>query len=107
MTDTIAPHIEATPGVCGGKPRIAGKRFTVQHVYVLHKELRLTPEQIVNDYDLTLAEVFAALAYAFDHQAEIEAAIQRDDALFEEFKRNNPSKLQEILRERSGQILPG
>jgi uncharacterized protein (DUF433 family) len=106
MSETIAPQIEITPGVCGGKPRIAGKRFTVQHVYVLHKQLRLTPEEIANDYDVTLAAVFAALAFAFDHREEIEESIRKDDVFFEEAKRNNPSKLQEILRERSGQILP-
>ena len=31
---TIKPHIEITPGVCGGKPRIAGHRIRVQDIVV-------------------------------------------------------------------------
>ena len=107
MTDVLAPHIEQKPGVCGGRPKIAGKRFTVQHVYVLHERLRMTPEEIANEHELTLAEVFAALTYAFDHRAEIEQALREEEAFVEEFKKNNPSRLKEILDERGGQVLPG
>ena len=107
MADDLTPHIERLPGVCGGRPKIAGKRFTVQHVYVLHERLRMTPEEIADGYDLTLAEVFAALAYAFDHQLEIEGALREEEDFVEEFKKHHPSRLKEILRERSRQVLPG
>ncbi|MEK7732296.1 MAG: DUF433 domain-containing protein, partial [Planctomycetota bacterium] len=30
-------HIEATPGVCGGRPRIAGHRIRVQDIAVWHE----------------------------------------------------------------------
>jgi uncharacterized protein (DUF433 family) len=38
-------HVEITPGVCGGKPRIAGHRIKVQHVVVWHERMGLTPQQ--------------------------------------------------------------
>jgi len=107
VTEALAPHIEKSPGVCGGRPKIAGKRFTVQHIYVLHERLRMTPEEIVNDYDLTLVEVFAALTYAYEHQLEMEEAIRQEDAMVAEFKKNNPSRLQEILSGRERKVLPG
>lgn len=30
MVKVISEHIEITPGVCGGKPRIAGHRIQVE-----------------------------------------------------------------------------
>jgi uncharacterized protein (DUF433 family) len=32
-------------------------------------------DEIANEYDLTLAHVYAALAYYYDHQSEIDKAI--------------------------------
>ncbi|MCP4113350.1 MAG: DUF433 domain-containing protein [Desulfobacteraceae bacterium] len=29
---SLDQHIEITPGICGGKPRIAGHRITVQNM---------------------------------------------------------------------------
>ena len=40
-------HIEITPGVCGGKPRIAGHRIRVQDIYVWHELQGQTAEEIV------------------------------------------------------------
>jgi uncharacterized protein (DUF433 family) len=67
-------HIEATPGVCGGKPRIAGHRIRVQDIVVLHEYRGLSPDEIVATYpSLNLAQVYAALSYYFDHHQDIEA----------------------------------
>ncbi len=32
MSDSANAHIEITPGICGGKPRIAGHRIRVQDI---------------------------------------------------------------------------
>jgi uncharacterized protein (DUF433 family) len=34
MESTLNNHIEITPGVCGGKPRVAGHRIRVQDIAV-------------------------------------------------------------------------
>ncbi len=34
MTATIISHIEITPGICGGKPRIAGHRIRVEDIVI-------------------------------------------------------------------------
>ena len=73
------PHIEKTPGVCGGKPCIEGTRIRVLDIVGLH--LRgLKPEDMLDTYAqrLTLAQVYSALAYYHDHKAEIEAEIRED-----------------------------
>ncbi|WP_333364954.1 DUF433 domain-containing protein [Microcoleus sp. herbarium14] len=35
----IKEHIEITPGICGGKPRIAGHRIRVQDIVVWHEQM--------------------------------------------------------------------
>ncbi len=73
-------HIAITPGTCGGKPRIAGRRIKVQHVAVWHERMGMSPEEIAATYPmLTLADVYAALAYYYDHRAEIDADIEADE----------------------------
>ncbi len=38
---------------------------------------RMTPQEIHEDYGLSLAQIYAALAYYYDHKAEIDAEIER------------------------------
>ena len=71
-------HIVSTPGVCGGKPRIADSRIRVQDIVVWHEAWGLSPEEIVTDFpQLTLAQVHAALAYYHDHRDEIRQSHER------------------------------
>jgi len=62
-----------------GVAYVGNTRFKVMHVVMDRVGNNLTPEQIVENYPgaLTLAEVHAALAYYYDHQAEIDEAIRR------------------------------
>jgi uncharacterized protein (DUF433 family) len=39
-------YIERTPGVVGGKPRIAGRRITVQNIVIWHEWMRLSADEI-------------------------------------------------------------
>jgi uncharacterized protein (DUF433 family) len=65
-------QIVSTPGTCGGKPRIAGTRIRVQDVAIWYEEQRRTPEEIVAEFpQLTPADVYAVLAYYFQHYDEI------------------------------------
>lgn len=91
-------HIEVTPGVCGGQPRIAGRRITVSDVVILHFKMGKSIEEIASEYNLSLADVYAALAYYFDHQEEIDRRIEEDRDFGEAFRKQNPSLLQERLK---------
>lgn len=92
-TKTLDQHIETSPDVLGGKPRIAGRRIAVAQIVIWHEWMGRSADEIVTEYDLTLADVYAALAYYYSHQAEIDESIQtsqsRADALAEQI----PSKL--------------
>jgi uncharacterized protein (DUF433 family) len=93
MQNVLTPHIEITPDVAGGKPRIAGHRITVQNIVTWHERLSRSADEIATAYDLTLAEVYAALAYYYDHRDEIDAMIRADDAFVAELRSRSPSRL--------------
>ncbi len=63
IAQVLDRHIEITPGVAGGKPRIAGHRITVQNIVVRHERMGKSVDDICGDYDLTLSDVYVALAY--------------------------------------------
>jgi uncharacterized protein (DUF433 family) len=72
-------HIESSPGICGGQPRIAGHRIRVQDI-VLWTEQGQSPDEIVSAFpQLSLADVHAALTYYYDHRDEIDRQIREDD----------------------------
>jgi uncharacterized protein (DUF433 family) len=94
MSHSAPEHIVATPGVCGGKPRITGHRIRVQDIVLWHESLGQAPEEIVGRFpQLTLADVHAALAYYFDHREQIQADIDADRTFAEQMKSATPSKL--------------
>ena len=90
-------HITQTPGVCGGKPCIAGRRIRVQDVYIWYDLMGMTDDEIATAYNLTLAQVHAALTFAFENLDQIRADIRESDAIVEEFKKQNSSKLKAKL----------
>jgi uncharacterized protein (DUF433 family) len=96
----LPPHLEITSGICGGKPRIAGHRITVQDVVTWHELQGRSVDEISSDYDLTPAEVHAALTYYFDHREEIAAAMRESEAFVESLRRQAPSKLQQKVKSR-------
>jgi uncharacterized protein (DUF433 family) len=108
VAPSLAELIVATPGVCGGKPRIAGTRIKVKHVYVWVEELGMTPAQVVAEYPhLTRAQVHAALAYYWSHRDEIHKDIENEEKLVAELKaKSGPSKLQERLTDEIGKDDP-
>src|SRR2546427_5547902 len=95
--ESVPGPIEATPGVAGGKPRIAGHRITVQDIVVWHERLGLSADEIATEYGLSLADVYAALAYYYDHREEIDRAIRADEEFIAELRKRTPSKLKTRL----------
>lgn len=85
MTTTIniGTLVTRTPGTCSGRPRIAGRRLSVQQIAVLTKQ-GLSLQEIAQEYyGLTLAQVHAALAYYHANLDEIEADIADEQAEYD------------------------
>jgi uncharacterized protein (DUF433 family) len=98
MTATIISHIEITPGICGGKPRIAGHRMRVEDIVVWHEQLGLSPDEIVSQYpSISLADVYAALSYYHDHFNEIRKQMEDDKIFAREMQAKTPSLVQQKL----------
>lgn len=96
-------HIESVPGKCGGKPCIAGTRIRVWDIHVWHNLRGQSPEQIVADFpQLTLADVYAALAYYLDHREEIQRQAKEDEEFVAEMKRKQGVTTFDLLKQRLG-----
>lgn len=97
MATILEKHLEFTPGVRGGKARIAKTRITVDDLVIMHLRLGQSLEAISGKYDLSLAAVYAAMAYYYDHKTEVDERIEQDQVYVQAMRQNNPSALQEKL----------
>ena len=72
------PHLGASPRIAGGEPIIKGTRITVRAIAGYY-QLGMDVDEILQSLPhLTQSQVHAALAFYFDHQAEIDRALKRN-----------------------------
>src|SRR4029077_16290520 len=94
---SLGDRIVMTPGVRGGKPRIAGHRITVSDVAIWHERMGMTPDEIVSENpSITPAVVHAAPAYYFVHKDEVDQEIQDGEEFVEKLRAGAPSIFDEI-----------
>src|SRR4029077_20896517 len=77
------PHIVTDPHVMSGRPCISGTRVRVMDIVAAH-QAGVSDEQLLEYFSsrpLTLSEIYAALAYYYDHRQEIDAAFEEDESL--------------------------
>ncbi len=99
-TASAASSITCHPNVCGGQPVIAGTRTPVKSIVGYYK-MGLSVEEILEGLPhLSPAQVFAALSYYHDHQAEIERDIE--DSRVENLIARYGLKALPTLAERAG-----
>ena len=80
MSVDIGSLIISTPDMKQGRPRIAGTGITVHRIGIWYK-LGYSPEEIAYQYGhLTLAQVYAALAYYHANREQIDAEIAAEEA---------------------------
>ena len=85
---TRHPHVERRPGVQGGIPVIRGTRFPVQSVAIYVLRRGMTPEEMVARWKrLTLSQIHGALAYYYDHKAEIDRSIRANERAIDRLSR--------------------
>ena len=80
-----------------GETELAGKRLRVYTVLGLY-EMGESAESIADNYDLPLAAVYEALAYAVDHPDEMEAITRADEAADEHILSQVPEQVREDAR---------
>jgi uncharacterized protein (DUF433 family) len=83
-------HVVATPGTCGGAPRIDGTRIRVSQI-VLMTEQGLSADEIIRSLPhLTLGQVYSALSYYHDHRSAIDREIEETAEQFDRAKTGKP-----------------
>lgn len=102
-TEVLDRHIAIVPNVVGGKPHIKGHRITVQKIAIWHERMGKSVDEICAEYDLQLSEVYAALAYYFDHREDIDRSIEESNLFIASLRQRTSSvlaaKLKSIHRE--------
>jgi uncharacterized protein (DUF433 family) len=97
IVKVLDKHIEITPGIAGGKPRIAGHRITVHDIAIWHERMGMSVDEIAVEYNLTLSDVYAALTYYFDHRDEVDRQIADDELFAETLRQQSPSLVSQKL----------
>jgi len=78
------PHITVDDD---GVARVAGSRLKVVHLVAARKAWNWTAEDLAAQFPpLTLAQVHAALAFYYDHQAELDDALRQEEHLAEQLR---------------------
>jgi uncharacterized protein (DUF433 family) len=100
MGSSTTERIVRQEGICGGRACIAGHRVRVLDIVVWHEHQGMTPDEIVSHVPtISLGDVHAALAYYFDHVAEIQEEMRTERRFVEEFRSNHRSPLETKLRQ--------
>jgi len=74
---TAHPYIVRDSAIYGGEPIVEGTRTGVRHIILLFQSGK-DPEDIANIQRLTLAQVYDAVSYFYDNEAEIEHYIRNE-----------------------------
>ncbi len=77
IEQTAHPHIVRDSSIYGGEPIVAGTRTSVRHIILLFQSGK-DPEEIANIQRLSLAQVYDAISYFYDNEAEIEHYIRNE-----------------------------
>ena len=101
-TQTEYAHIVHTPGLLGGEARIDGHRIRVRDVMAARDRGGMAPEGIASTVypSLTLAQVYAALAYYEDHREEIDRAFEDEAHFLEQFRREHPELVRDYASDK-------
>ena len=70
--------IYRNPEVRGGRPCIVGTGLRVMDLVMAMNFADRRPDQLAQDYDISLAQAHAALAYYYENQVEIDDDIRED-----------------------------
>ncbi len=74
---TAHPYIIRDSTVYGGEPIVEGTHTAVRHIILLFQGGQ-DPEEIAANQRLTLAQVYDAISYFYDHEEEIKHYINNE-----------------------------
>ena len=69
--------IAKNPAIRGGRPCIAGTGLRVTDLVIAHLFHGRLPSELATDYEISLAQVYAALAFYYQHKEELDEDIRQ------------------------------
>jgi uncharacterized protein (DUF433 family) len=102
--DVSREHIEIVEGAGGPKARILGHRIRVVDVVGWYEEAGMSADEILEEFPtITKADIYAALAYYWDHKEELDRKMADDEAFVQEMMKKDPGRIQALLKQRQQQ----
>lgn len=89
--------IATNPQVRNGRPYIIGTTITVADVAIVKIYHGQDADGIAQWFDLSLPQVYAALAYYYDHKSDMDMAIHNQIKRAEELKANRVRSKDSLL----------
>lgn len=81
------------------EPHVAGRRVTVLRIAALVEEGVMDPEEVAEQFELPLADVYRALTYYHDHPEEMAAVRQQRRRAEQRARERGARTLDEIVDE--------
>jgi uncharacterized protein (DUF433 family) len=78
--------ISTDPNIRNGRPCIAGTSIEVSVIVIAKIVQGLEPDEIAANYEIALAQVYAALAYYYENKQAIDASISDRQQLAQKMK---------------------
>jgi len=75
--------------ILGGEPRINGTRVGVRHVATRVVDSGQSPAHVADQLDLSLAAVYEALSYYYDHIEEMRELERKNEDAFERVRESS------------------
>ncbi len=97
MADLVIDHI-VSDGT--GKPRVRGSGVAVRVLAELHN-IGWSAEKLADHMELTVAQVYAALSYYYDHKAEMDESIHAGQELSKNARSAEDFRLEIEARQKS------
>lgn len=69
----------------------------MQDIVIWHERQGMAIDTIAADFDLSLTDIYIALAFYYANREAIDRSIREDELLVESLKKKTPSRLQQKL----------
>lgn len=89
--------IATNPQIRAGRPYILNSTITVADIMIAKTFHQLGADAIADWYNLTLPQVYAALAYYYSHKTEIDSQIREQIRRAEQLKENRTGNEHPLL----------
>jgi uncharacterized protein (DUF433 family) len=97
MSLALDSRITTNPKIKGGRPCIAGRRISVHDIVIWHERMGMGVDSISAEYDLSLTDIYIALAFYYANRERIDQTIREDEQYVLAQRKKTPSKLQQKL----------